>query len=65
MKKLGEGGFCLVRKVRHKIKNQEFAMKQLNKNSITKEEKKNLDYEIEILEKIDHPNILRTFECYK
>ena len=40
-------------------------MKQLNKNSITKEEKKNLDYEIEILEKIDHPNILRTFECYK
>ena len=64
IKQLGEGSYGVVHLVTHNDTKQERAMKIIEK----KEESKALDNEImneiDILKKIDHPNILKIFEFY-
>lgn len=53
---LGEGSGCAVYLVQHKINKRTFACKWLNK---VDHEKKTLLKEIEMLKKLDHPNIVK------
>ena len=59
---LGEGGYGKVFLVRHKKMNQLRAMKIISVNSKNKDEK--TDEEIELLKKLDHPNIVKLFEYF-
>jgi len=60
---LGEGTFGTVEKVIHKKTNIVRALKKINKrNQITTE--REILNEIDILKKLDHPNIVKIFEVY-
>ena len=60
LKKIGEGGFSKVYKVKEKETGEIRAMKEVNKSKIP--DLKNFKTEIKILAMLDHPNILRLFE---
>lgn len=64
--KLGEGSFGEVYHVEQKKSHLERAMKKIkiNKHSLIEKEQEILN-EIELLKKLDHPNIVKLFEFYK
>jgi len=67
MKKLGEGSYGTVYLVNHNYSGQNRAMKIITKkNSGDENQKVDLEIvnEIEILKKMDHPNIVKIFEFY-
>jgi calcium-dependent protein kinase len=65
IKKLGEGSYGVVWRVKHLITGQERAMKKILKNFKSKRETESeIINEIEILKKLDHPNIVKIFEFY-
>ncbi|MCQ2821664.1 MAG: protein kinase, partial [archaeon] len=61
---LGKGSYGIVYLVKHKQLNKYFAMKTIHKRNQSKEEEENLMNEIEILKKLDHPNILKINDFY-
>ena len=62
---LGRGSFGTVYLVKHKDLTRYFAMKVIKKSSSkNNEEEKDLMNEIEILRKLDHPNILKITDFY-
>ncbi len=63
---LGEGSFGQVFKVEHKITKAVRAMKIINKLKVcnSDENEDDLINEINVLKKLDHPNILKLFEFY-
>jgi calcium-dependent protein kinase len=64
-KKLGEGSYGVVWKVEHKQTGLTRAMKKIIKNPRAKSESdKEILNEIDILKKMDHPNIVKIFEFY-
>ena len=64
--KLGSGNFGEVLKVQHKTSKNYRAVKVLNKAKVKKyDDPNNLLAEIEILKKIDHPNIMKIYEFYQ
>lgn len=64
--KLGSGNFGEVLKVTHKTSNNTRAVKVLDKAKVKKyDDPNNLLAEIEILKKIDHPNIMKIYEFYQ
>lgn len=62
---LGKGAFGVVQKVVHLLSNDIRAMKTINRDklSLTSDEKK-LNREVEILKRLDHPNILKIYDFY-
>ena len=68
IKKLGEGTFGEVYLVKHNITGIRRAMKVIDKNNAELKDEKLSDEEIlneiNILKKIDHPNIMKIFEFY-
>jgi calcium-dependent protein kinase len=64
---LGSGAYGSVRTAVHKLTGQERAIKTVNKQKVTKsiQTKTKFFSEIEILTKVDHPNILRVYEFYE
>ena len=64
-KKLGEGSYGVVWKVEHKQTGLPRAMKKIIKNTSTRRDnEKDILNEIDILKKMDHPNIVKIFEFY-
>ena len=59
--KLGEGGYGSVYKVLQKKTNYLRAVKAIKKKSVDKNEFIN---ELEVLKTVDHPNIIKLFDCY-
>ena len=60
--KLGEGAYGSVYKVQHKTTNYLRAIKAIKKKHVDYEEFNN---EIEVLKALDHPNIIKLFDCYQ
>lgn len=65
--KLGEGSYGYVRLATHKTSNQKRAIKTVKKETITKDLKERAKFmaEIDILKRLDHPNILKLYEFYE
>lgn len=62
---LGEGSFASVYRVQNKLTGEIRAMKIINKSSTcTAQDDQEIFNEINILRKMDHPNILKIFEFY-
>ena len=59
--KLGEGIFGTVKLGVHKITKEIVAIKILNKNRLTKEQKKMIEREISIHQKLNHYNIIKLY----
>ena len=65
IKKIGEGSYGVVWKVKHKKTNLIRAMKKIKKNNKTNDDTtKDIINEIELLRKLDHPNIVKIFEFF-
>ena len=63
LEKLGNGGYAKVYRVKNKKTGEIRACKQLSKLDIVNLEK--FQREMEILKKIDHPNIIKLYEIYQ
>ena len=61
---LGQGSFGIVYLVKHKQLNCYFAMKVIKKNNKNEKEEQTLMNEINILRKMDHPNIVKINDFY-
>lgn len=59
--KIGSGATAVVRIVTHKVTKQTYAMKQIKRNVDTKTIRK----EIDILLRLNHPNVIRLFEIFE
>ena len=65
IEKIGAGSFGKVYKVRHHITGQLRAMKMIKKETVNyQDDTREFLKEIEILSKIDHPNIIKIFEYF-
>ena len=64
IKLLGKGSFGTVYLAKNKILNTYFAMKIIEKANQDEKEEENLMNEINILRKLDHPNILKINDFY-
>ena len=62
LREIGSGAFGRVYRVKHKITNNTFACKQILKTHIVASDIFNR--EIELLIKMDHPNIIKLYEVY-
>ena len=63
IKKLGEGSYGKIYKAKNKITGDIRAMKQIEKSKIT--DLQTFKNEIEILSRMDHPNIIKLFEVFE
>lgn len=64
IKKLGEGSFSQVLKVRRKSDGVNYALKKVTLGKLTFKEKENALNEIRILASINHPNIIGYKEAF-
>ena len=63
---LGKGAFGKVYKAVDKMNSElEVAIKVLNKDKMTKKDLKHVMDEVDMLKKVDHPNIVEYFETYE
>jgi len=63
-KDLGSGAFSIVRLATHKQTHEKRAVKVIDKKAV-KEKKEMLDREVDILKRIQHPNIIAVKEIYE
>jgi serine/threonine protein kinase len=63
-KVLGEGGFAKVYKGKHRITGKEVAIKTIQLCKIPADKLDMLQYEIEVMKMLDHPNIVRLYETF-
>ncbi|CAD8109050.1 unnamed protein product [Paramecium sonneborni] len=62
---LGSGAYGEVRKAIHKSTNLMKAVKIIHKSQTSKEEQERLMNEVNMLQKLDHPNIIKIYEFYQ
>eukprot|EP00551_Chaetoceros_affinis_P008224 CAMPEP_0203664150 /NCGR_PEP_ID=MMETSP0090-20130426/1616_1 /ASSEMBLY_ACC=CAM_ASM_001088 /TAXON_ID=426623 /ORGANISM="Chaetoceros affinis, Strain CCMP159" /LENGTH=380 /DNA_ID=CAMNT_0050527287 /DNA_START=163 /DNA_END=1305 /DNA_ORIENTATION=+ len=63
-KVLGEGAFSKVKEAKNNANNQVYAVKIINRPSLSEEDLKGLQQEIAILQEIDHPHIIKLYNVY-
>lgn len=61
---LGRGAFSIVYLGVHKATGNKFAVKVINKKDLGKDYEKNLKMEVDILKKVNHPNIIALKELF-
>jgi 5'-AMP-activated protein kinase catalytic alpha subunit len=60
---IGQGGFGIVKKIKHSISGKEFAVKILDKKILRQNELgESLKKEIVFMKMIDHPNVVKLHE---
>lgn len=59
---IGKGGFGKVRKVQNRVTGQELAMKVIPKKNVHSLSVELIENEIEVLKRLDHPNIIKLYE---
>mmetsp|Transcript_43344 Transcript_43344/g.41749 ORF Transcript_43344/g.41749 Transcript_43344/m.41749 type:complete len:100 (-) Transcript_43344:1050-1349(-) len=62
---IGKGGFGEVKRVIHKVSGDVRAIKIIKKDEVDQIFLNNLSNEINILTKLDHPNIVKLYEIYQ
>ena len=62
---LGTGAFGEVRKCMHKATRSVRAVKIIRKEAMNADQAKSFQYELAILKKLDHPNIIKLFEVFE
>ena len=62
-KKLGDGNFAVVRECFHKITNEKYALKIIDRSKLKGKEKM-LEDEIRIMKQCNHPNIVKLFDDF-
>ena len=62
---IGKGGLGRVYKVHHKLSNQYRAMKIIQCKSLSENHSSTINKEINILKKLDHPNIIKVYEFFQ
>ncbi len=62
---MGQGAFGEVRKCINRKTKVIRAVKLIRKESMSKDEEQSFKYEISILKKLDHPNILKLYEVFE
>jgi len=62
---IGRGGFSIVYKGARKSNGKKVAIKTIKKEMVEGEDIKLLRREIQIMKKVDHPNILKLYEVYE
>jgi serine/threonine protein kinase len=62
--KIGDGAFSVVHEAIHKINGGQFAVKVIDKRNLVEKDLACLRMEIEILSKLDHPNIIKLVEVF-
>lgn len=62
---IGKGGFSVVYKAVRKSDHAEFAVKCIKKKMVEGDDIKLLRREIQIMKKLNHPNILKLYEVYE
>ncbi|MDR3547571.1 MAG: protein kinase [Candidatus Pacebacteria bacterium] len=65
IKSLGKGAYGEVKMVAENTTNQMMAMKVIPKKNCSRESTSSLLNEIDVLKKLDHPNILKVYEFYQ
>jgi len=61
---LGRGAFSIVYLATQKATGQQYAVKVINKKDLGKDYEKNLKMEVDILKKVNHPNIIALKELF-
>jgi len=61
---LGRGAFSIVYLTVHKATGSHYAVKVINKKDLGKDYEKNLKMEVDILKKVNHPNIIALKELF-
>ena len=64
IKKLGDGAYSSVYKVKRLDDSEEYALKKVKMLSLTEKEKDNALNEVRILASIDHPNVIGFKEAF-
>eukprot|EP01099_Mayorella_cantabrigiensis_P002953 TRINITY_DN232_c0_g1_i1.p1 TRINITY_DN232_c0_g1~~TRINITY_DN232_c0_g1_i1.p1 ORF type:complete len:350 (-),score=94.23 TRINITY_DN232_c0_g1_i1:637-1686(-) len=64
-REIGKGGFSVVRECTHKASGEKFAVKCIKKSMVEGDDIKLLRREIQIMKKVDHPNVLKLYEVYE
>eukprot|EP01087_Luapelamoeba_hula_P012824 TRINITY_DN361_c0_g1_i1.p1 TRINITY_DN361_c0_g1~~TRINITY_DN361_c0_g1_i1.p1 ORF type:complete len:351 (-),score=82.96 TRINITY_DN361_c0_g1_i1:244-1296(-) len=62
---IGKGGFSIVYSATRKKDKEEFAVKCIKKEMVEGEDIKLLRREVQIMKRLDHPNILKLYEVYE
>jgi len=63
--KLGTGSFAVVRRATHIAKGEDYAVKIIQKTSLSPDELSTLNDEVEILQKISHQHIVKLYDIYE
>ena len=63
IKEIGSGGFSKCLLVKNKLTKENFACKELQKKSLSDYE--GLMREVNLMIKLDHPNIIKVYEYYE
>lgn len=61
---LGEGQFSVVRRAKHKATGRSFAVKCIRKVSLTEEDLAALVDEVQVMRKLDHPNLVKLVDFF-
>jgi len=61
---LGRGAFSIVMQATQRASGQHYAVKVINKKDLGKDYEKNLKMEVDILKKVNHPNIIALKELF-
>jgi serine/threonine protein kinase len=62
---LGQGAFSLVRLATNRATNDKVAIKIVDRKNLPADDEESLRSEVEILQKMNHPNIVRCFDFFE